>query len=81
MSGKQAYRAAAPCKIRETISLWIVRVLQPPVDGVGETHDLPGGLVGYPLWPLLFRRLAGDLIQQDFVPHGDDSAALDTFQV
>ena len=61
--------------------LWIVRVLQPPVDGVGETHDLPGGLVGYPLWPLLFRRLAGDLIQQDFVPHGDDSAALDTFQV
>ena len=61
--------------------LWIVRVLQPPVDGVGEADNFPGGLVGCPLWPLPLRRLAGDLIQQDFVPQGDDSAALDAFQV
>lgn len=61
--------------------LWVVRVLQPPVDGVGETHDFLGGLVGCPHWPLLLRRLADDLIQQGFVPQGDDSAALDAFQV
>lgn len=61
--------------------LWVVRALQAPVNGVGEAHDLPRGLVGCPLWPLLFRRLAGDLIQQGFVPQGDDSAALDAFQV
>ena len=61
--------------------LWVVRALQAPVDGVGETDNFPGGLVGCPHWPLLLRRLADDLIQQGFVPHGDDSAALDTFQV
>lgn len=61
--------------------LWVVRALQPPVDGVGEADNFPGGLVGCPLWPLPLRRLAGDLIQQDFVPQGDDSAALDAFQV
>lgn len=81
MSGQQAYRAAAPCKIRETTSCGSSGPLQPPVDGVGEADNFPGGLVGCPLWPLPLRRLAGDLIQQDFVPQGDDSAALDAFQV
>ena len=73
MSGKQAYRAAQRRLIFLEHSEYQTRLL---------LNDYAMQLMEqYPLWPLLFRRLAGDLIQQDFVPHGDDSAALDTFQV
>ena len=61
--------------------LWLVGMLQPPVDGVGQADHLAGRGVGLFRGVVMFRHLAEHLVHQLSVRNRDQRTAADTFEV